>query len=81
MKKLKPGRTNEEDRINFVRYWAGYVRTHEDGDWSKQQNVLIDSQLENSRNVFRSMFGTGERFKVNARRYMGRMGLIKSPKK
>jgi len=81
MRKLKPGKTNKEDRMNFVRYWAEYVRTHDDEDWSKQQKVLIDSQLENSKNVFKSMFGTGEDFKVNARKYLGQMGLIKSSKK
>lgn len=50
MKSLKPGRNNKEDRMNFVRYWAEYVRTHDDEDWSKQQKVLIDSQIENARN-------------------------------
>jgi len=42
---MKPGGTNQEDRINFVKFWAEYVRTHEDKDWSKQQNFLIDSQI------------------------------------
>ncbi len=41
---MQPGKTNEEDRINFVRYWANFVRTHADEEWSEQQNVLIDSQ-------------------------------------
>lgn len=50
MKSLKPGKNNKEDRMNFVRYWAEYVRTHNDKDWSKQQKVLIDSQIENARN-------------------------------
>lgn len=40
-----PGRTNQEDRLNFVKYWANYVRTHPDEDWSKQQNIVIDSQM------------------------------------
>jgi len=43
---LKPGRTNREDRINFVKFWADYVRTHSDEDWSKQQNMLIDSIIK-----------------------------------
>ena len=42
---LKPGKTNQEDRDNFIRFWAEYVRTHSDEEWSKQQNVLIDSQF------------------------------------
>lgn len=81
MKKLKPGKTNEKDRMNFVRYWAEYVRTHDDEDWSKQQKVLIDSQLENSKNVFRNMFGTGKGFKINARKYLEQMGVTKSSKR
>lgn len=41
---LKPGKTNKEDRINFVKYWANFVKTHSDKEWSKQQNVVVDSQ-------------------------------------
>ncbi len=42
---LKPGNTNQEDRINFVKFWAEYVRTHPDKEWSEQQNVVIDGQM------------------------------------
>ncbi len=52
MKRLKPGKTNEEDRLNFVRYWAEYIRTHPDKDWSEQQKMLIDSQISNANNTF-----------------------------
>jgi len=45
---MKPGRTNSEDRKNFVKYWAHYVRTHSDEEWSKQQNILINSQMQNA---------------------------------
>lgn len=41
-----PGKTNDEDRINFVKFWAEYVRTHSDKEWSKQQNVVINSQIK-----------------------------------
>jgi len=44
---LKPGRDNREERINFVKYWAEYVRTHSDEEWSRQQNIIINSQLNN----------------------------------
>ena len=30
MKKLKPGRDNKEDRMNFVDYWANYVKNNPD---------------------------------------------------
>ncbi len=42
---MKPGKDNKEDRLNFVKFWAEYVRTHSDKEWSEQQNVLINSQL------------------------------------
>jgi len=44
---MKPGKDNKEDRINFVKFWANYVRTHSDVEWSEQQNILIDSQMVN----------------------------------
>jgi len=42
---MKPGKNNKEDRLNFVKFWANYVKTHSDEEWSKQQNILIDSQI------------------------------------
>jgi len=50
MKYLKPGRNNREERLNFVKYWAEYVRTHPDKEWSRQQNVLINSLMKNAKN-------------------------------
>jgi hypothetical protein len=47
---MKPGRNNAEDRLNFVKYWANYVKTHEDEEWSKQQNMLINSQINKNPN-------------------------------
>jgi len=46
---LKQGKDNKEDRINFVKYWANYVKTHSDKEWSRQQKILIDSQIKNAR--------------------------------
>ena len=46
---------NEKERKNFVRKWAKYVRTHSDKDWSKQQNVIINSALK-SANMTREQF-------------------------
>jgi hypothetical protein len=43
---MKPGKTNEEDRINFIKFWANYVKTHEDEEWSEQQNIIVDSQIQ-----------------------------------
>jgi len=49
MKKLKPGKNNKEDRMNFVEYWANYIKNNPDEVWSRQQNVLINSQIQNAR--------------------------------
>ena len=50
MKWLKPGKDNKEERMNFVEYWAEYVKTHSDKEWSRQQNVLINSIMKNAKN-------------------------------
>ena len=44
-------RINNEDRMWFVEYWANYVRTHPDKVWSKQQKLVIDSQIKNARHL------------------------------
>lgn len=44
-------RINDEDRMWFVEYWANYVRSHPDKEWSRQQNVVINSQIRNARNI------------------------------
>ena len=33
-------------RMKFVEFWAEYVKTHSDQNWSKQQNVIINSCLK-----------------------------------
>ena len=43
---MKPGRTNKEDRMNFIKFWAKYIKEHSDEEWSEQQNILIDSQIK-----------------------------------
>ena len=43
---LKPGKTNKEERINFVKYWIEYMKTHTDEEWSEQQNIIINSQIK-----------------------------------
>jgi len=51
MKRLKPGKTNKEDRMNFVEFWADFVKNNNDKVWSEQQKLLIDSQLDNSKKI------------------------------
>jgi len=48
---LDPGKTNREGRINFVIYWANYIKNNSDEKWSKQQDFLISSQIENAQNI------------------------------
>ena len=50
---LKPGKDNKEERINFIKFWAKYVREHDDKVWSRQQNVLINSQLKGARQAWK----------------------------
>jgi hypothetical protein len=40
---------NNSERMNFVELWAKYVVKHSDAEWSRQQNVLINSCLKSSR--------------------------------
>ena len=36
---------NQDERMRFIDIWAKYVRTHSDKDWSRQQNIIINSCL------------------------------------
>lgn len=38
---------NAKERLKFIDFWAEYVKSHKDKDWSKQQNIIINSQLKN----------------------------------
>lgn len=41
-------RCSQKQRLQFIDLWAKYVLEHEDRDWSRQQNVIINSCLRNS---------------------------------
>ncbi|MBW2965655.1 hypothetical protein KY342_00965 [Candidatus Woesearchaeota archaeon] len=45
----RPGRTKL--RLDFVEKWAKFVAEHPDEEWSKLQADLINSQLENSKQI------------------------------
>lgn len=46
LKELKEfKKKNMQERLKFIDFWAEYIRTHSDKDWSRQQNVVIDSQI------------------------------------
>ncbi|MEF8826168.1 MAG: hypothetical protein V5A27_07505 [Halapricum sp.] len=46
-------RHNVQERRAFIKCWAKYVRTHDDEEWSRQQNKLIDSQLQSANEMAR----------------------------
>jgi hypothetical protein len=46
-------RQNVQERRAFIKRWAEYVRTHDDKEWSRQQNKLIDSQLQSANEMAR----------------------------
>ena len=46
---------NFRDRIWFIKYWANYVKTHSDKDWSKGQAILIDSQFQSARDFYKNL--------------------------
>jgi len=46
---------NTKERISFVRKWAEYVRNHSDKEWSRQQNLIINSALK-SANMTREQY-------------------------
>lgn len=36
---------NKNQRREFVKTWARYVKEHRDEEWSRQQNKILDSQV------------------------------------
>lgn len=44
LKKFK--KKNAEERLKFIDYWVEYIKTHSDKEWSRQQNVVINSQIK-----------------------------------
>jgi hypothetical protein len=34
---------NQKERFRFIDQWAKDVRTHSDQEWSRQQNIIINS--------------------------------------
>ncbi len=52
LNKIRKARTQEEknfiERLEFIKFWANYIKTHPDEEWSRQQNLIINSQIESS---------------------------------
>jgi len=47
--KIRAARTEKEknfiERLEFIKFWVEYIKLNPDENWSKQQNLLINSQL------------------------------------
>ena len=43
--------SHKEERLAFVRRYASWVKRVPNEEWSRQQGVLIDSFIENARNM------------------------------
>ncbi len=56
---------NKMDRIWFIKKWVDYMKTHSDKEWSRQQNLLINSIMQNARY-----------FKISPKRYLEIRGEI-----
>ena len=37
---------NAEERLKFIDYWTEYIKSHSDKEWSRQQETIINSQIE-----------------------------------
>jgi hypothetical protein len=35
---------NFEERMKFIDFWTDYIKSNPDKKWSREQNLLIDSQ-------------------------------------
>ena len=40
---------NRQQRLQGIKRWVEYVKTHDADTWGEQQNRLINSQLESAR--------------------------------
>lgn len=69
--KLKNIPQTDED---YVVLYAEHLK--QDSSLFAQQKLLIESQLESSKAVFREKFGEGEEFKKKARAYLKSVGML-----
>lgn len=47
---------NDRENMKFVKLWAEYVRTHDDREWSKQQNVIINSSIQAGKSMTKEQY-------------------------
>ncbi len=39
-------RKNFNERLKFIDIWVGYIKTHADKEWSRQQALFINSLIK-----------------------------------
>ncbi len=44
------------DESEFIEYWVEYMKSHSDEEWSRQQNMLINSMLKTAKQWSRKEF-------------------------
>ena len=59
--------------LDYVEYYAKKIK--EDNRLFEQQKKLINAQLKGSSSLFKNMFS--KNFKINARKYLKKIGLLK----
>lgn len=48
--------SNKKQREEFIDYWVNYMKNHSDKEWSKQQNLLINSVLKSATQLSRKEY-------------------------
>jgi hypothetical protein len=41
----KEKKFNLKEKLKFIRYWVEYIKSHKGSEWSQQQNIIINSQI------------------------------------
>jgi len=60
--------------LDYVEIYA--MKLRKDNSFFVQQKKLIESQLYGSSSLFKNMFTDRKDFKINARKYLKKIGLI-----
>ncbi len=58
---------NLKERLKFVDLWSKYVLEHDDKEWSKQQNMIINSCLRSS-NITKELYLKMKKISVKSRK-------------
>ena len=46
---------NFRDRIDFIKYWVNFIKTHSDSEWSEGQAVLINGQFDTAEKFYKNL--------------------------